>query len=91
MRGYQHHSLPSGRVLEGKFFLTIKTNKCLIKGELTMAEDYVNVTNDGEQMFDTNKMYLEQIENLKKNTVSKDDYQKLLNDNRNLLDTIVNG
>lgn len=40
---------------------------------------------------DTSAMYLDQIKNLKANTVSKDDYNKLLTENRNLLQTIVEG
>lgn len=38
---------------------------------------------------DTNQMYLDEIKNLKKNTVSLSDYEKLKDENRNLLKTIV--
>jgi hypothetical protein len=38
---------------------------------------------------DTNEMYLEEIKNLKKNTVSLSDYERLKDENRNLLKTIV--
>ena len=40
---------------------------------------------------DTSSMYLEQIKNLKANSVSKEAYDKLMNENRNLLQTIVEG
>lgn len=47
--------------------------------------------NQDQQGQDTSSMYLEQIKNLKANTVSKTDYDKLMNENRNLLKTIVEG
>lgn len=43
------------------------------------------------QVEDTQQMYLDEINNLKANTVSKEDYNKLLNENRNLLKSIVEG
>ena len=46
---------------------------------------------DEAMTVDTSQMYLDQIKNLKNNTVSKDDYNKILNENRNLLQTIVEG
>lgn len=43
------------------------------------------------QVEDTQQMYLDEIANLKQTTVSKEDYNKLLNENRNLLKSIVEG
>lgn len=49
------------------------------------------ITEQTEQGLDTSNMYLEQIKNLKATTVSKEEYDKILNENRNLLQTIVEG
>lgn len=43
------------------------------------------------QVEDTQQMYLDEIKNLKENSVSKEDYNKLLTENRNLLKSIVEG
>ncbi len=40
---------------------------------------------------DTNQMYLDEIQNLKANSVSKDEYAKLQEDNKRLLKSLVNG
>ena len=39
----------------------------------------------------TNEMYIEQIKELKKNSVSKEQYDKLMEENRNLLKSLVDG
>lgn len=41
------------------------------------------------EMFDSTQNYIDTINNLKKNTVSKEAYNKLLEENKNLLNTIV--
>ena len=51
-------------------------------------EEITEVIDNG---VDTSSMYLEEIKKLKENTVSKADYDKLLNENRNLLKTVVEG
>ena len=53
-----------------------------------MAEE-MNV-NENLQQQDTN-MYLEQIKELKQNSVSKQQYDKLVEENRNLLRSLVEG
>lgn len=53
--------------------------------------DEMNENIDEAMTVDTSQMYLEQIKSLKQNTVSKDEYNKILNENRNLLQTIVDG
>ena len=40
---------------------------------------------------DNNQMYLDEIQNLKANSVSKDEYAKLQEDNKRLLKSLVNG
>lgn len=52
-----------------------------------MSEEVTNET----QVEDTQQMYLDEINNLKANSVSKEEYNKLLNENRNLLKSIVEG
>lgn len=51
-----------------------------------MAEELENQT----EVVDTN-MYIDEIKQLKQNTVSKDAYQKLQEENRNLLKSLVEG
>lgn len=46
---------------------------------------------ENEEVQDTNQMYLDEIKNLKRNSVSKEDYLKLQEENRNLLKTLVEG
>ena len=53
--------------------------------------DEKDVLNEELESQDTSAMYLEQIKNLKANSVSKEAYDKILNENRNLLQTIVEG
>lgn len=52
-----------------------------------MAEELENQT----QEVDTNQMYLDEIKELKKNSVSRAEYDKLVNENRNLLHSLVEG
>lgn len=54
-----------------------------------MAE--VIVTEGTQVEEDSAKMYLDQIENLKKTTVSKEKFDKLMQENKSLLESIVNG
>lgn len=54
-----------------------------------MEQDNIEIKE--EQGLDTSSMYLDEIKRLKENTVSKSDYDKLLNENRNLLKTVVEG
>ena len=51
-----------------------------------MAEEQENI-----QLEDSSQMYIDEIKELKQNTVSKDAYQKLQEENRNLLKTLVEG
>lgn len=43
------------------------------------------------QPTNTNQMYLDEIKKLKETSVSKEDYERLMEENRNLLKTIVEG
>lgn len=52
-----------------------------------MADELTNETNN----MDTQQMYLDEIKELKNNSVSKDQYDKLLEENRNLLKSLVEG
>lgn len=54
-----------------------------------MAEEMINETNEND-VNDTQK-YLDTINELKKNSVSREEYEKLRNENKTLLDNIVNG
>lgn len=49
----------------------------------------INLTQ--ETTSDNNQMYLDEIQNLKANSVSKDEYAKLQEDNKRLLKSLVNG
>lgn len=40
---------------------------------------------------DTNQMYIDEINNLKASTVSREKYDKLMQENKNLLTSLVNG
>ena len=53
-----------------------------------MAEEIQNVET---QEVDTNQMYLDEIKELKKNSVSRADYDKVVQENRNLLHSLVEG
>lgn len=44
-----------------------------------------------QETFDESQKYIEEINNLKQNSVSKEDYLKLQNENRNLLKSLVEG
>lgn len=52
-----------------------------------MAEE----TKKTEQIEDTNQMYIDEINNLKANSVSKQEYEKIMAENRNLLKSLVQG
>lgn len=57
-----------------------------------MADEINKTTQEeGNQIQDTTQMYLEQIKELKANSVNREEYNKLLEENRNLLKTIVDG
>ena len=53
-----------------------------------MTEEIIENNNTNES---TDTDYIEVINNLKTNTVSKDTYQKLKDENKRLLDSLVNG
>lgn len=44
-----------------------------------------------EEEIETNEQYIEAIRDLKANTVSKERYNKLMEENKNLLNSLVNG
>lgn len=54
-----------------------------------MADEIIK-TDEGTQT-DTTQMYLDQIKELKANSVNKEEYNKLLEENRNLLKSLVEG
>lgn len=58
-----------------------------------MAEEVTNVTTNSESGItgESTNTYIEAITEMKKNSVSKSDYDKLLADNKQLLDAIING
>lgn len=49
------------------------------------------INNAQTQVDDTNQMYIDQINELKNNSVSKEQYNKILEENRNLLKSLVEG
>ena len=53
-----------------------------------MTEEIIETNNTNES---TDTDYIEVINNLKANSVSKDKYQKLKDENKRLLDSLVNG
>lgn len=53
-------------------------------------EELINQTTE-ETVEESNQMYLDAINDLKSKSVSKDKYDKLVEENRNLLQSIVNG
>ena len=53
--------------------------------------DLQNDVQTQAQTQDTNQMYLDQIKELKSNSVSKQQYDKLMEENRNLLKSLVEG
>lgn len=55
-----------------------------------MSEE-TKVSVSGEEVIETNSDYLDAINDLKQNTVSKEAYAKLKEDNKRLLDALVNG
>ena len=56
-----------------------------------MAEEINNTVSGTESQIDTNQDYISALNEMKKNTVSKEAYDKLRADNKKLLDTIVSG
>lgn len=50
-----------------------------------------NATPNEENGLDTTSMYIDQINNLKQNTVSRTQYDKLMLENKQLLESLVNG
>ena len=54
-----------------------------------MNEELTNVS--GEEMLDTDSDYVQAINELKANSVSKTQYDKLRTENKKLLDALVNG
>lgn len=53
-----------------------------------MAEE---LENQDLQQEDSSQMYIDEIKNLKKNSVSREEYNKILEENRNLLHSLVEG
>ena len=56
-----------------------------------MTEEINNAVSGTESQIDTNQDYISALNEMKKNTVSKEAYDKLREDNKKLLDTIVSG
>lgn len=57
-----------------------------------LEENKTQTTEVNEQPVETMETnYLEQIQNLKKSTVSKSEYEKVLDENKKLLDAVING
>ena len=56
-----------------------------------MAEEINNAVSSENSQIDTNQDYISALNEMKKNTVSKEAYDKLRADNKKLLDTIVSG
>ena len=56
-----------------------------------MTEEINNAVSGTESQIDTNQDYISALKEMKKNTVSKEAYDKLRADNKKLLDTIVSG
>ena len=56
-----------------------------------MTEEINNAVSGTESQIDTNQDYISALNEMKKNTVSKEAYDKLRADNKKLLDTIVSG
>ena len=54
-------------------------------------EEEKNAVSGTESQIDTNQDYISALNEMKKNTVSKEAYDKLREDNKKLLDTIVSG
>ena len=54
-------------------------------------EEENNAVSGTESQIDTNQDYISALNEMKKNTVSKEAYDKLRADNKKLLDTIVSG
>lgn len=54
-------------------------------------ENEKNLTNQQEEQIETNEQYIEAIRDLKANSVSKERYNKLMEENKNLLNSLVNG
>ena len=56
-----------------------------------MTEEINNAVSGTDSQIDTNQDYISALNEMKKNTVSKEAYDKLRADNKKLLDTIVSG
>ena len=56
-----------------------------------MAEEKILNSESGENIVDTETDYISALNELKKNSVSKEDYLKVKADNKRLLDTLVQG
>ena len=56
-----------------------------------MTEEINNAVSGTDSQIDTNQDYISALNEMKKNTVSKEAYDKLREDNKKLLDTIVSG
>lgn len=56
-----------------------------------MTEEINNTVSGTDSQIDTNQDYISALNEMKKNTVSKEAYDKLRADNKKLLDTIVSG
>ena len=56
-----------------------------------MTEEINNAVSSENSQIDTNQDYISALNEMKKNTVSKEAYDKLRADNKKLLDTIVSG
>lgn len=47
--------------------------------------------NEKNEIIDDNNQYIEALKEIKENTVDKEKYNKLLEENKKLLDTVING
>lgn len=56
-----------------------------------MNENEILTNQTEETNFNENQQYIDAIRDLKANTVSKDRYNKLMEENKNLLNSLVNG
>ena len=54
-------------------------------------EQLTNQTNEQNENINENQQYIDAIRDLKANSVSKDRYNKLMEENKNLLNSLVNG
>ena len=59
--------------------------------EIKQQEQLLTNSVLGEEQFNDNQQYIDAIRDLKANSVSKDRYNKLVEENKNLLNSLVNG